>query len=205
MVERGDEPSFPFKALVERLTDDFDGDLATQPVIFSFVDLPHAACGDEAENAEAAAKNLAFGERARGAYGDNDVSDLMYDQWWNSGDWADHAFATRYPINAYRKLSGLLDLNDPTNPYGGWWWVPIQSASSFHPGGANFAFADGSARFIKESIATWQNDPNPNNIGDPIGVSYGPFGEYQFGKSRPQVYQFLSTRNVGEIVSSDTF
>src|ERR1700677_130618 len=64
MVERGDEPSFPFKALVERLTHDFDGDLATQPVIFSFVDLPHAACGDEAENAEAAAKNLAFGERA---------------------------------------------------------------------------------------------------------------------------------------------
>jgi prepilin-type N-terminal cleavage/methylation domain-containing protein/prepilin-type processing-associated H-X9-DG protein len=145
---------------------------------------------------------MIFGEHAHGVFGGEDAP---WYNGWNSGYWGDTFFDTTFPINAYRKLSGLLDLNDPTNPYGGWWWVPIQSASSFHPGGANFAFADGSARFIKESIATWQNDPNPNNIGDPIGVSYGPFGEYQFGKSRPQVYQFLSTRNVGEIVSSDAY
>jgi hypothetical protein len=44
---------------------------------------------------------------------------------------------------------------------------------------------------------------NINNGGHPIGVSYGPSGEYQFGNSRPQVYQFLSSRKVGEIVSSD--
>src|SRR5262249_46179274 len=93
--------------------------------------------------------------------------------------------------------------NDPVDPYGGWWWVPVQSASSFHPGGANFAFADGSARFIKESIATWQN--NLNNFGDPVGVAYGPFSEYRFGASRPQVYQFLSTRSLGEIASGDTY
>jgi hypothetical protein len=67
------------------------------------------------------------------------------------------------------------------------------------------AFAEESASFIKESIATWQNDPDPNNIGDPIGVTYGPNGEYQFGKSRPQVYQYLSTRNVGEVISGDAY
>jgi prepilin-type N-terminal cleavage/methylation domain-containing protein/prepilin-type processing-associated H-X9-DG protein len=142
---------------------------------------------------------MIFGEKAHGIFGG---SDAPFYFGWNSGYWGDTFFDTTFPINAYKKLSGYLDLNDPTNTYGGWWWVPIQSASSFHPGGSNFAFADGSARFIKETIATWQNDPNPNNIGDPIGVTYGLFGEYQFGKSRPQVYQHLSTRNVGEVISS---
>jgi prepilin-type N-terminal cleavage/methylation domain-containing protein/prepilin-type processing-associated H-X9-DG protein len=145
---------------------------------------------------------IIFGEHAHGIFGGEDAP---WYNGWNSGYWGDTFFDTTFPINAYKKLSGYLDLSDPTNPYGGWWWVPIQSASSFHPGGANFAFADGSARFIKESIATWQNDPNPNNIGDPIGVTYGPNGEYQFGKSRPQVYQYLSTRNVGEVISGDAY
>ena len=59
------------------------------------------------------------------------------------------------------------------------------------------------SRFIKDSIATWQNDLN--NFGDPIGVSYGPSSEYRFGASKPQIYQFLSTRNGGEVISGDTY
>jgi prepilin-type N-terminal cleavage/methylation domain-containing protein/prepilin-type processing-associated H-X9-DG protein len=143
---------------------------------------------------------LMFGEHAHGIFGGED-SPWYFS--WNSGYWGDTFIDTLFPINAYRKLSGKLDLADPTDPYGGWWWVPVESASSFHPGGANFAFADGSARFVKDSIATWQNDLN--NFGDPVGVTYGPFSEYQFGKSRPQVYQFLSTRNVGEVFGADAY
>jgi prepilin-type processing-associated H-X9-DG protein len=141
-----------------------------------------------------------FGERAHGIFGGEDAQAFY---WWNSGWWGDTFLDTLFPINAYRTLAGQLDLNDPSNPYGGWWWVPLESASSFHPGGANFAFCDGSVHFIKETISTWQNDPN--NFGDPVGVTYGPFGEYQWGNSRPRVYQALSTRSTGEAISSDSY
>jgi prepilin-type processing-associated H-X9-DG protein len=149
---------------------------------------------------DGASNTILLGERAHGIFGGADAPFYFS---WNSGYWGDTFFDTTYPINAYRKLSSQLDLSDPTNPYGGWWWVPLQSASSFHPGGANFAFADGSVHFVKESIATWQIDLNTTN---PIGVvQVPPYYEYRFGASRPQVYQFLSTRNLGEVISADRY
>ena len=45
---------------------------------------------------------------------------------------------------------------------------------SFHPGGGNFLFGDGSVRFIKNSI----------NI---------------------QIYRALSTKDIGEVISSDSY
>jgi prepilin-type N-terminal cleavage/methylation domain-containing protein/prepilin-type processing-associated H-X9-DG protein len=141
-----------------------------------------------------------FGERAHGVFG---AADAPFYFWWNSGYWGDTFFDAMFPINAYKKLSGKLDLSDPTNPYGGWWWVPLESASSFHPGGANFAFVDGSVHFIKESIATWPSDPN--NSGEAVGLDYGKFGEHFWGKSTPRVYQALATRHVGEVIASDSY
>jgi prepilin-type N-terminal cleavage/methylation domain-containing protein/prepilin-type processing-associated H-X9-DG protein len=141
-----------------------------------------------------------FGERALGIFGG---VDKPYYFWWNSGWWGDTFLDTMFPINAYRRLAKRLDLSDPSDPYGGWWWVPLQSASSFHPGGANFAFCDGSVHFIKETIATWPN--NMRKLGDPIGVTYGRYGEYYFGTSQPQVYQFLSSRSGGEVTNSGAY
>jgi prepilin-type N-terminal cleavage/methylation domain-containing protein/prepilin-type processing-associated H-X9-DG protein len=163
---------------------------ATNGVFFSGSSVRFAEVTDGLSN------TLAFSERARGAYGANDVSDLTYDQWWNSGDWADHCFTTRYPINAYRTYA--------TQIANGGYHILYASVASFHPGGANFAFLDGSVHFIKESINNWQLD-NSSPEPLPIGIAYGSYGEPLLGSSRPGVFQALSTRNVGEVISSDSY
>ena len=75
---------------------------------------------------------LLFGERAYGILGGEDAATFFF---WNSGWWGDTFVDTLFPINAYRTLSGQVDLSDPTNPYGGWWWVPLESDRASIPAG----------------------------------------------------------------------
>jgi prepilin-type processing-associated H-X9-DG protein len=56
---------------------------------------------------------------------------------------------------------------------------------SQHPGGANFAFCDGSVKFLKSTI-----DMGNPNFTPPINIG---------------VYRQLSTRKGGEVVSSDAY
>ncbi len=77
--------------------------------------------------------------------------------------------------------------------------VAGESATSFHPGGCNFAFADGSVRFIKDSISSW----NYNQM-IPIQLSNGCIPILPLGTPMP-TYQALSTRNGGEVISSDSY
>jgi len=83
-------------------------------------------------------------------------------------------------------------------------WVTVEGVSSMHPGGANFAFCDGSVKFIKETIASWT--PYNSSTGDPVGFQYDPTcGWDSIGTAQPQIYQKLATRNGGEVISSDAY
>src|SRR5262249_41581521 len=122
---------------------------------------------------------LLLGERAHTLL--NDQSALWW-HWWTSGNYGDTLFCTLWPMNAFRRTSNVYgDSGDArTSAY-------ISGPSSLHPGGCNFAFADGSVRFIKETIQTW---PYDQTTGLPVGVTFDPTGPYRVAPSvRPGVYQ----------------
>jgi prepilin-type N-terminal cleavage/methylation domain-containing protein/prepilin-type processing-associated H-X9-DG protein len=120
-------------------------------------------------------QTLLLGEKAHSV-----VSEIQspHWHWWTSGHDGDTRFFDWFPVNGYRMLVG--EWRD---------WPAIYGASSLHPGGANFAFADGSVKFLKETISSWQFDPSHPDWW------YGP----------PGVYQFLATYNGGEVISAGEY
>ena len=77
-------------------------------------------------------------------------------------------------------------LNKPST-LTGWTW----STSSRHTGGLYVAMADGSVRFVKDSIQSWSL-----NL---------PTDGYKLGNPAPGVWQKLATRNGGEAVDSNAY
>jgi prepilin-type N-terminal cleavage/methylation domain-containing protein/prepilin-type processing-associated H-X9-DG protein len=100
--------------------------------------------------------------------------------WWFHGEVSQTLISGGFPPNVYkRKLAG-------TSHLAAWTW----SASSLHPGGVNVLTADGSVRFIKETIDASPLDPN--HIAPIVN-------------SVPGVWQKLITRNGGEVIDSGSF
>ena len=128
-------------------------------------------------------------------------ADPLQARWWQIGFWYSGEYDHEFPINAYKRLnvSGF-----PVGSVAPGDWTFVESASSMHPGGANFAFCDGSVHFIKETIQSW--GPYNNATGDPVGFVYGgTCGENNIGTAIPGVYQALATRNGGEVISADAY
>ncbi len=154
--------------------------------MFSFnIALPVSSITDGTSN------TIMLSERANGKF--TDAANQNCYCWWGDSVATDTIFTTLYPSNPFQKVPLVPGENTFS-------WD--SAASSFHPGGANFAFADGSVRFIKDSISTWPFNPA---TGYPVGVSdvngfltLAPGTQYG-------VYQMLSTRNGGEVVSSDQY
>ena len=116
-------------------------------------------------------------------------------RWWNVGVSSDTMVAAYYPINGPRKGISYSDRNMEN-------WVT--TVGSNHPGGANVGFADGSVRFLKETIDSVAVDPGTGNVAawrfDPALQTYALAPGYQLG-----VWQQLATKSGGEAVSSDRF
>jgi prepilin-type N-terminal cleavage/methylation domain-containing protein/prepilin-type processing-associated H-X9-DG protein len=143
------------------------------------------------ETRDGLSQTILLSEHAHGVLTDEV---MRYWHWWADCVAGDTRFWTLFPIDPFRKMP------DTQEAVGG---AYESSAGSFHPSGANFAFADGSVRFLKDSIDSWARD---SRTGYPLGVSQDSKGFFhmvpgtQFG-----VYQKLSTRADGEVVSSDDY
>ncbi len=141
-----------------------------------------------------------IGEKAKGFLTQFDPSYAVSDNAWYSGNYYDSQICTLYPPNVQTSSTAVKSFA---------YYFP-QTASSYHPGGLNMAYADGSVHFIKNTINSWSfATGNADSYGDsmPDGVTFvsstylwtvSPTA--QFG-----VYQKLSTRNGGEVVSADAY
>jgi prepilin-type N-terminal cleavage/methylation domain-containing protein/prepilin-type processing-associated H-X9-DG protein len=115
--------------------------------------------------------------------------------WWTSGNLGDTCYAHFYPINVQKKDPNFTG----TDQAGAF----VNAASSFHPSGVNVAFVDGSVRFIKDTVDSWNFDPSTKY---PVGVTRpgGSIWQIALG-AKVGVWQALGSVNGQEILSSDQY
>ena len=110
-----------------------------------------------------------FGEKSKGHLFILDPGYAVSDGSWQSGRYYDTLFSTLYPMNL--AAGNNVAFGGGTSPG---YYSPTD-AGSYHPGGANFGFCDGSVKFIKNTISSWSfSAGNADSYGDamPNGTAY---------------------------------
>jgi prepilin-type N-terminal cleavage/methylation domain-containing protein/prepilin-type processing-associated H-X9-DG protein len=151
-----------------------------------------------AEITDGTSNTMLYSEHANGLFetvqtANGPLNESACYNWWGDSVSSDTLYTTLYPLNPFRKVPDIAD------EYSRSW---VEAPSSFHPGGANFAFADGSVHFLKDSISTWQFNPG---TGYPLGVTDNNGIMTIAPGTRMGVFQMLSTRSSGEVISSDQY
>jgi prepilin-type N-terminal cleavage/methylation domain-containing protein len=98
--------------------------------------------------------------------------------WWFTGEIGPTLLVAALPPNAYKKI---------LPQHSGAW---LNSAASLHPGGIHGLLADGSVRFVRETIQS-----SPWVASEGAAIRGAP----------PGVWQALATRNGGESIGADGF
>jgi len=158
-------------------------------------------------------QTMIFSERAHSVLQNPALASLLYNPGygnlpadafghWQSGMRLDTLYETWNPPNIQVNSSSIGGSSNPDNDADDSLFYNAD-ASSLHPGGVNAAFSDGSVHFIKTTINCWQFATN--NI--PVSVYQNP-PDYSWRISPGAflgAYQRLSTRNFGEVISSDSY
>jgi prepilin-type N-terminal cleavage/methylation domain-containing protein/prepilin-type processing-associated H-X9-DG protein len=165
-----------------------------------------------AQVTDGTSNTMIFGEHSKGHLMMLDPGYAVSDGCWNSGRWYDTLFSTLYPMNLGLGNTGVSLTGKVNASY----WLPA-TAGSYHPGGANIAFCDGSVHFLKNSVSSWAFTGSADSYGDALpnntayitvsaSAPYTKTGYYlQNNGAQLGVYQQLSTRAGGEVVSSDSY
>jgi len=172
--------------------------MAQMQGVFSFIGgppgsgIPSVQPTSIASITDGTSNTFLFGEHCHSMIPASDSSYFGANQW-ISGDYGDTLASSFFPPNYFKSS---LDGKAPKMPTK---YFPrgenfSNTFSSLHSGGANFGFCDGSVKFIKASINSW----------NPTAITYSG-GVYTLSGQSYGTYQALSTRNGGEVVDANSF